>query len=518
MAMAFPAIIHRIDSVLIVLDACNLLRLEIPPELALEAMTKDSDNSGDHDTEQINFQTGMGDNYERLEFLGDCFLKMATTISIYTLMPDGNECKYHVERMLLICNQNLFNHAVDRKLQEFVRSKAFDRRTWYPDLPLKKGKAPKTSMKHNLADKTVADVCEALIGAAYLTSKDSNMDLAVKAVTRMTKSKNHRMKAFKDYYKVYKVPEWQEGNASASQRSLVQKVAQATGYRFRSAQLVQSAFKHPSWPYESVPDYQRLEFLGDSLLDMAIVDYLYRNFPRADPQWLTEHKMAMVSNQFLGCLCVKLGLHPCLLSSTSSLLSQIRDYVVELEVAEENARKEAEEEGTPMRKDFWLKVDSPPKAYADVIEALVGAMFVDSKYKFSVVETFFTKFIQPYFQDMRLYDTFANKHPVTFLSKKMHQELSCTNWRISAEAVPCGADQGMAALKDTEMCAVFMVHQKVIADDTSESGRYSKQRAASKALKILDSFGEDVEAAKRFLGCDCQLGGGDVEVDHGTAV
>ncbi|RBQ81062.1 hypothetical protein FVER14953_06696 [Fusarium verticillioides] len=518
MAMAFPAIIHRIDSVLIVLDACNLLRLEIPPELALEAMTKDSDNSGEHDTEQINFQTGMGDNYERLEFLGDCFLKMATTISIYTLMPDGNECKYHVERMLLICNQNLFNHAVDRKLQEFVRSKAFDRRTWYPDLPLKKGKAPKTSMKHNLADKTVADVCEALIGAAYLTSKDSNMDLAVKAVTRMTKSKNHRMKAFKDYYKAYKVPEWQEGNASASQRSLVQKVAQATGYRFRSAQLVQSAFKHPSWPYESVPDYQRLEFLGDSLLDMAIVDYLYRNFPMADPQWLTEHKMAMVSNQFLGCLCVKLGLHPCLLSSTSTLLSQIRDYVVELEVAEENARKEAEEEGTPMRKDFWLKVDSPPKAYADVIEALVGAMFVDSKYKFSVVENFFTKFIQPYFQDMRLYDTFANKHPVTFLSKKMHQELCCTNWRISAEAVPCSADQGMAALKDTEMCAVFMVHQKVIADDTSESGRYSKQRAASKALKILDSFGEDVEAAKRFLGCDCQLGGGDVEVDHGTAV
>ncbi|KAJ4115119.1 Dicer-like protein 1 [Fusarium oxysporum] len=228
--------------------------------------------------------------------------------------------------------------------------------------------------------------------------------------------------------------------------------------------------------------------------------------------------MAMVSNQFLGCLCVKLGLHQHLLSSTSSLLSQIRDYVVELEVAEENARKEAKEDGTPMRKDFWLKVDSAPKVYADVIEALVGAMFVDTKYKFSVVENFFTKFIQPYFQDMRLYDTFANKHSVTFLSKKMHQEFGCTNWRISAEAVPCSADQGMAALKDTEMCAVFMVHQKVIVDDTSESGRYSKQRAATKALEILDSFGEDVEAAKRFLGCDCQLGGGDVEVDHGTAV
>ncbi|KAF9781071.1 hypothetical protein IL306_014111 [Fusarium sp. DS 682] len=518
MALAFPAIIHRIDSALITLDACDLLGLELPPKLALEAMTKDSDNSEEHDKEQINFQTGMGENYERLEFLGDCFLKMATTISIYTLMPNGNECKYHVERMLLICNQNLFNHAVDRKLQEYIRSKSFDRRTWYPDLPLKKGKAPKSEMRHNLADKTIADVCEALIGAAYLTSKDNNMDLAVKAVSRMTKSKNHRMKAFRDYYRAFKVPEWQEGAGTAAQRSLVQKVAKATGYRFKSAQLVQSAFKHPSWPYESVPDYQRLEFLGDSLLDMVIVDYLYRNFPQADPQWLTEHKMAIVSNQFLGCLCVKLDLHPNLLASSSTFLGQIRDYVAELGVAEEDARREAKEEGIPMRKDFWLKVDSAPKAYADMIEALVGAMFVDSKYNFSVVENFFTKFIQPYFEDMSLYDTFANKHPVTFLSKKMHQEFGCTNWRISAEAVPCSAEKGMAALTDTEMCAVFMVHQKVIADDTSESGRYSKQRAATKALEILNSFGDDIQAAKKFLGCDCKLGEDVGLVDHGTAV
>jgi endoribonuclease Dicer len=71
MAYLFPAIIHRIECYLIALDATNLLCLNIRPDLALEAVTKDSDNSDEHDAEKINFQRGMGNNYESLEFIGD---------------------------------------------------------------------------------------------------------------------------------------------------------------------------------------------------------------------------------------------------------------------------------------------------------------------------------------------------------------------------------------------------------------------------------------------------------------
>jgi len=66
MAYLFPAIVHRLESYLIALDGCALLHLNIRPDLALEAFTKDSDNSGEHGDEQINFQRGMGNNYERL--------------------------------------------------------------------------------------------------------------------------------------------------------------------------------------------------------------------------------------------------------------------------------------------------------------------------------------------------------------------------------------------------------------------------------------------------------------------
>lgn len=127
MAYVFPAIIHRMESYLIALEACDMLHLEIRPDLALEALTKDSENTDDHNEEQIAFKAGMGNNYERLEFLGDCFLKMATTISLYTQHPESNEYDYHVKRMLMICNQNLLNNALNLKLYEYIRSQSFSR-------------------------------------------------------------------------------------------------------------------------------------------------------------------------------------------------------------------------------------------------------------------------------------------------------------------------------------------------------------------------------------------------------
>lgn len=46
-----------------------------------------------------------------------------------------------------------------------------------------------------------------------------------------------------------------------------------------------------------------------------------------------------------------------------------------------------------------------------MVEAYIGAIFVDSGFQFEVVEDFYTRFIRPYFKDMSIYDTFANKHP-----------------------------------------------------------------------------------------------------------
>lgn len=46
-----------------------------------------------------------------------------------------------------------------------------------------------------------------------------------------------------------------------------------------------------------------------------------------------------------------------------------------------------------------------------MVEAYLGAVFVDSNFDYKVIETFFEKYIKPYFRDMSIYDAFANKHP-----------------------------------------------------------------------------------------------------------
>jgi endoribonuclease Dicer len=127
MVYVFPAILHRVEDYLIALEACQHLGLTITPALALEALTKDSDNSGEYGAEVINFRSGMGPNYERLEFLGDCFLKMATSISTFVLQPDENEFEFHVRRMLMLCNKNLFGTAKKLQLYEWIRTMAFNR-------------------------------------------------------------------------------------------------------------------------------------------------------------------------------------------------------------------------------------------------------------------------------------------------------------------------------------------------------------------------------------------------------
>jgi endoribonuclease Dicer len=504
MAYLFPAIIHRVESYLIALDACALLHLDIRPDLALEAVTKDSDNSGEHGDEQINFQRGMGNNYERLEFLGDSFLKMACSISLYGLHPDNDEYSYHVDRMMLICNKNLKNNAIKLKLYEYIRSQEFNRRAWYPEgLVLKKGKTAKAPNSHKLGDKSIADVCEALIGAALLTCHESkDMDNAVRAVTELVSSDNHRVTSWSDYYKLYKKPKYQTAIPTAAQRDLARQIEEKHSYHFKYPRLLRSAFVHPSYPfsYERIPSYQRLEFLGDALLDMACINFLFHEFPTRNPQWLTEHKMAMVSNQFLGALCVALGFHRHLLLFNAAFQKQIEDYVTDITEARIQAEEDALRAGKTREEyspDYWTSVRQPPKCLPDIVEAYVGAIFVDSEYNYSEVERFFDQHIKWYFSDMSIYDTFANKHPTTFLTKFLQINMGCSHFDLPAKEIPT-----IDGSKPSVM-VVVVVHAQVVASYQAESSRYAKVGAAKKALEVLT--GLPLAEFREKYGCDCNL-------------
>ncbi|KAF7176654.1 hypothetical protein CNMCM7691_003306 [Aspergillus felis] len=494
--LAFPAIITRLDSYLIALEACDELDLAIRPEFALEAFTKDSDNTEEHRGQQIHFQRGMGKNYERLEFLGDCFLKMATSIALFTQNPDDDEFDYHVNRMCLICNKNLFNTAIKKQIYRYIRSRGFSRHIWYPDgLTLLHGKDHSKKLlsegKHALGEKTIADVCEALIGASLLSGgPELRFDMATKAVTALVDSPSHRVSCWEEYVTLYTMPKYQAEKSRGSEDDLARHVEEELGYHFTHPRLLASAVTHPSlpstWGYR-VPCYQRLEFLGDSLLDMVCVEDLFRRFPDRDPQWLTEHKMAMVSNKFLGALSVKLGFHRRIMAFSNPLQAQITHYVEEIEAAQ------AESQGAV---DYWVVAKDPPKCLPDMVEAYLGAIFVDSKFDFQVIEAFFERQIKPFFEDMSIYDTFANKHPTTFLHNKLTNEYGCTNYCLKAGELPTidGAPAGVLA--------AVIVHGNVISEARWSSSRHAKVKASEKALTVLDGL-LPFEFRQKYH-CDCQ--------------
>lgn len=196
------------------------------------------------------------------------------------------------------------------------------------------------------------------------------MDMAVKAVTVLVANPDHDISTWSDYYPLYNKPKYQLAQASAAQLDLAAKIEQKHDYHFKFPRLLQSAFIHPSLPAswaDKIPNYQRLEFLGDSLLDMACINFLFHRHTDEDPQWLTEHKvrlsafallffhtnspqMAMVSNKFLSALAAKLEFHRHVRVGGSVVEAQNREYVAEL--------KELEEDGS---RDYWTNTSSAPK-------------------------------------------------------------------------------------------------------------------------------------------------------------
>lgn len=199
------------------------------------------------------------------------------------------------------------------------------------------------------------------MGAAFLTHdrpgewNPEHWRMAVVAVTKLTGSQDHTMMEWSDYSKTYDLPTYQVAEALGKHLELAKSVKAVHDYHFRFPRLLRSAFNHPSLPSawsDGIPSYQRLEFLGDSLLDMACIAHLFYNYPDKDPQWLTEHKMTMVSNKFLGAVCVKMGFNKYIRQNSGIMQSQITEYTEELLIADGHAHG---------AKDFWTTVKDPPK-------------------------------------------------------------------------------------------------------------------------------------------------------------
>lgn len=71
-------------------------------------------------------------------------------------------------------------------------------------------------------------------------------------------------------------------------------------YNFKNKELLQEALSHPSLSVnKKIKNYERLEFLGDSVLSMIIIEYLYKKYTNEKEGQLSKRKSYLVSKEIL---------------------------------------------------------------------------------------------------------------------------------------------------------------------------------------------------------------------------
>jgi len=122
---------------------------------------------------------------------------------------------------------------------------------------------------------------------------------------------------------------------------------QEHGIYLADLSLLDQALTHTSYAHEAAggDDYERLEFLGDSVIGLFVVEYLYNSFPTMGEGDMTKIKSEVVSQTTLSAVATDLGLNRLLNLGKGEVLSRGR-------------RK--------------------PSILADTYEALVGALYLSA--------------------------------------------------------------------------------------------------------------------------------------------
>ncbi len=143
-----------------------------------------------------------------------------------------------------------------------------------------------------------------------------------------------------------------------------EKFEQRIGYTFKDKNLLKTALTHSSYANEkkgNVQSYERLEFLGDSILGFVTAEYLYKTYPNLPEGRLTKSRASLVCERSLCEFSKELGVGEFLFLSHGERHSGGRER---------------------------------PSILADVFEATIAAIYLDSG-DLETAKKFILRFIAP---------------------------------------------------------------------------------------------------------------------------
>lgn len=95
------------------------------------------------------------------------------------------------------------------------------------------------------------------------------------------------------------------------------RLQESMGIRFNDIDILRRSLTHPSYcnehPGQHLQDNERLEFLGDAVLDFISGEWLYERYPEASEGYLTRLRAALVRTETLADFSIQFGLDKALL-------------------------------------------------------------------------------------------------------------------------------------------------------------------------------------------------------------
>ena len=216
-------------------------------------------------------------------------------------------------------------------------------------------------------------------------------------------------------------------------------------YKFKDARLWQEAITHKSFHYENKEEFdfnnERLEFLGDSVLDLVISQWLLGRYPELPEGMLTKIRANLVNEQSLFDISQELNLKEIIKVGQGEIVN-------------------------------WSRGERSISGSA--VEAILGAIFLDSNYeevKKIIFEVFSDKMNSVDLTDVDKQD-FKSK-----LQERIQKQNNTTPTYIVVDE--SGEDHSKTFVVQVKM------EEKVLAESSGKSKKIASQNAAKKALEGL---------------------------------
>jgi endoribonuclease Dicer len=425
----------------------------------------------------------------RLEFLGDSFLKYSSSLFVFFQNLSWKSDFLTNERAKFISNRYLKSIAIQRNIAEYLRIIPFNQLLefgliippgqrssekstekpavggvfWLPSLRNKnlnlssketqeqenKKKfisnttsavdfdfernenneitisSNEKSISVSVKEKAVGDMVESLIGAVVLSENQEKVGFelvqSVLPIIPCKKDSDHLLSLGSNVYQEYLLTSRYDSLLSST---TMKEIEERIQYSFQTKSLLSLAFTHSSKDYKW--NYDRLEFLGDAILDYLVVRFLFPMRNNFSQPWneglLTLVKTWLTNNEMLAKIFCHLQLFGFIQSDSyllNSLNMKMLSQLAESEDQLTEGKISSEVTGRSISvslsmfdqiKDLWVykngssltnpttappvepknKSEKQSKIFADIFEAVIGAIFIDSSYDLNAVKSVLT--------------------------------------------------------------------------------------------------------------------------------